>query len=100
MKTWYISSGQPYRFTIAADTRFCSPDYANDHIWELSIGQGEPPALSLQTTYGLRARQMRLFPRFVRKEIQLVDPQQFHHAPLFRLFTLTIFRYASHLFPA
>jgi hypothetical protein len=86
MKTWHISSGQAYRFTIAADTRFCSPDYANDHIWELSIGQGEPPALSLQTTYGLRARQMRLFPRFVRKEIQLVDPQQFHHAPVIQAF--------------
>jgi hypothetical protein len=86
MRTWHINSGNPSNFSIAADARFCSPDYANDHIWELNIGQGEPPALSLQTTYGLRARHMRLFPRFVHKEIQLSDPQQFHRPPVVQVF--------------
>jgi hypothetical protein len=86
MRTWHINSGNPSNFSIAADARFCSPDYANDHIWELNIGQGDPPALSLQTTYGLRARHMRLFPRFVHKEIQLSDPMQFHRPPVVQVF--------------
>jgi hypothetical protein len=86
MKTWHISSGNPSNFSIAADARFCSPDYTNDHIWELNIGQGDPPAVSLKTTYGLRARSMRLFPRFIHKEIQLSDPMQFYRPPVVQVF--------------
>jgi hypothetical protein len=86
MKTWHISSDDPTTFTIAADARFCTPDYNNDQIWEVSIGQGEPPSLSVQTTYGLRARRMTLFPRFIRKEIQLSDPIQFYRPPVVRAF--------------
>ena len=50
--------------TLAADMRFSTPNYVNDHIWEMEIGSGEPSALTLRTTYGLRARSMRIFPRF------------------------------------
>jgi hypothetical protein len=100
MKTWHISSNDPSSFTIAADARFCSPDYANDHIWELSIGQGEPPALAIQTTYGLRARKMSLFPRFVHKEIQLSDPLQFYRPPVIRAFYPNYIQLIFSPFPA
>ncbi len=57
-------------------------DPNNDQIWEWSSGTGEPPAAALQTTYGLRARGMRLFPRLVQKNIVLTDPNHFHRRPV------------------
>ena len=58
-----------------------STEYTDDQIWELSLSGGEPAALRLQTTYGLRAHWMRLFPRFVRGETARVDPNGFHTPP-------------------
>ncbi len=75
------ASEEPLRLTIAADARLCSPDYANDQIWELNTREGEPRTLSLQTTFGLRARGMRLFPSFIRKDQRIQDPQQFARPP-------------------
>jgi hypothetical protein len=69
------------RLSIAADARFCSPDYANDHIWELAVGSGMPDALSLQTTFGLRARSLRVFPRFLRRNAQATQPRSFARPP-------------------
>ena len=70
--------GRELNLSLAADLRMNPPDFLNDHIWELTFQGGEPPALMLQTTYGLRARCMRIFPRFIRKDKTLSDPAQFH----------------------
>ena len=67
--------------TLAADFRFSQPDFTNDQIWELRLQGGEPPAIVLQTTFGLRARWMRIFPRFIRKNKTYSDPAQFHLPP-------------------
>ncbi len=64
-------------YTLAADSRLGPTDYLNDQIWELAIGQGEPPSLALQTSFGLRARNMRIFPRFIEKEVIVNDPALF-----------------------
>ena len=81
MRDWYLGSGDPLALTLAADFRFCNPDYLNDQIWELETGNGDPPALSLYTTYGLRARSMRIFPRFSMGSQSASDPATFT-APL------------------
>ena len=52
-------------------------DYANDHIWELLPGSGEPAAIVLQTTYGLRARSIRLFPQFTESHQTVAAPAEF-----------------------
>ena len=57
-------------------------DPNNDQIWEWSSGAGEPPAVAIQTTYGLRARGMRLFPRIVQKNVAVTDPAHFHRKPV------------------
>ncbi len=75
------TSEEPLRLAIAADARLCSPDYTNDQIWELNTREGEPRTLSLQTTFGLRARGMRLFPSFIRKDQRVQDPLQFARPP-------------------
>lgn len=81
MRQWNLHAGDPLCLTIAADARLSTPDYCNDHIWELSIPGGEPPALALQTTFGLRAGWLRLFPRFVHDGVALSDPSAFARPP-------------------
>ena len=81
MRDWSLGSGDPLSLTLAADFRLCTPDYVNDHIWELEISSGDPPALSLGTTYGLRARMMRLFPRFTLGGQTVADPAAFPLPP-------------------
>jgi hypothetical protein len=81
MPALHLNSGDPLALTLAADIRSAHPDFTNDQVWELRMQSGEPPALVLQTTYGLRARWMRIFPRFLRKDKTFSDPAQFHTLP-------------------
>jgi len=86
MRDWTLGPGDPLALTLTADFRLCTPDYVNDHIWELDTGGGDPPALSLRTTYGLRARMMRLFPRFTLNGQTVSDPVTFPRMPRLRRF--------------
>jgi len=86
MREWHLGPGDPLYLTLAADVRLCSADYTNDHIWELELGSGEPPSLSLYTTYGLRARSMRIFPRFTEDGTSLCDPMAFATPPHLKRF--------------
>ena len=86
MHNWNLAPGDPLALTLAADFRLCTPDYVNDQIWELETGGGDPPALALRTTYGLRARLMRLFPRFTLGTQAVTDPARFHQPPHLRRF--------------
>lgn len=81
MRDWSLGQGDPLSLVLSADSRFGNRDYLNDHIWELSLDGGEPPGLSLSTTYGLRARSMRLFFRFAEAGKSVADPSGFHEAP-------------------
>jgi hypothetical protein len=87
MRDWSLAPGDPLCLTLAADSRLSIPDYLNDHIWELAItGGGEPSALSLQTTYGLRAKSMRIFLRFGENGKTVSDPAAFALLPTIRRF--------------
>ena len=79
-----LASGDPLQLTIAADARLTPPDYVNDHIWGLDLSGGDPSALGLRTTYGLRARLMRIFPRFIENGKAISDPAEFASAPRLR----------------
>jgi hypothetical protein len=81
MQEWKLTAGDPLSLTLAADARLTNTDYTDDQIWELNLGGGEPAALALQTTYGLRAHWMRLFPRFVYGDTGRTDPAKFHSPP-------------------
>ncbi len=86
MRDWSLLPGDPLSLTLAADMRLCKPDYLNDHIWELEIGGGEPASLAIRTTYGLRARGMRLFYRFAESGRTLTNPAEFQAQPRLRRF--------------
>ncbi len=81
MRTWNLSAGDPLHLTLAADARLGPTQYADDIIWELNLGQGEPPALAVQTNFGLRARWMQFFPVFYRAGMTVTDPAAFYRPP-------------------
>lgn len=86
MRDWSLGPGDPLYLTLAADARLCTPDYVNDHIWELEFGTGEPASLALHTTYGLRARSMRIFLRFSEGGSTVTDPKTFSKPPRLQRF--------------
>jgi len=86
MRDWSLAKGDPLSLFLAADSRLSIPDYLNDHSWELLLGGGEPAALSLRTTYGLRAKSMRIFPRFSENGKSVIDPAAFALLPTVRRF--------------
>ena len=81
MPNWNFTAGDPLSLTIAADARLSEPDYSDDQVWELHLSGGEPPALALETTYGLRAQRVRIFPRFILTDGQCCDPASFYSPP-------------------
>lgn len=76
-----FTAGDPVSLIIAADARLARTDYTDDQIWELSLSGGEPPALAFETTYGLRAQRLRIFPRFLLNDGQRSDPASFFSPP-------------------
>lgn len=85
MREWQLKAGDPLALTLACDIRLTPSNYCDDQIWELALGGGDPPALALQTTYGLRARLMRIFPRFILGEMAVSDPVEFAQPPVVSL---------------
>ncbi len=84
MREWNLGLNDPLHLVLAADARLGVVDYVDDHIWELDMTSGEPPALDVRTTYGLRARLMRLFPRFSEGGKSYANPAEFAAPPLVR----------------
>lgn len=82
MRTFNLRANFPLYLTLAADARLGQTSYTDDQIWELCLEGGDPLALALQTTYGLRARSMRLFPRFGEGYTALTDPGEFTSPPV------------------
>src|SRR3989304_245849 len=78
MRTWSLTFANPAPIRLAAPARLTSPSYVDDQIGEVTLGGGDPPALGFQTTYGLRARRMRLFPTIVVEGGHISDPARFH----------------------
>jgi hypothetical protein len=81
MRSWNLRPVDVPTLTLAADARLSTPDYTNDQIWELTLGSGDPAAVGLHTTYGLRARAMRIFPRFIEDDKVISDPSEFETPP-------------------
>ena len=74
MRNWSHKSRTPFPILLSSDIRFGPTDYSNDQTWELTIDKGEPPALALATTYGLRVKILRIFPRFLEGDVAIIDP--------------------------
>lgn len=82
MRTWNLAAGDPLCLILAADARLGKIDYANDQIWNVNWQTGAPPALAVETTFGLRARSFRIFPRFSEMDNQFINPAEFTSPPV------------------
>ncbi len=100
MRDWYLTQADPYALRLAADARLTPTDYTDDHIWELTLAGGEPPALALRTTYGLRARDMRIFPGFAEGAKVVTDPAEFVFSPAVRVSFVNYHRLTFEPLPA
>ncbi|MEK7324376.1 MAG: hypothetical protein AAB217_03855, partial [Chloroflexota bacterium] len=94
MRDWKLTQNDPLALRLAADVRFGPTDYADDQIWELTLTGGEPSAVAARTTYGLRAREMRLFPGFREGEALVTDPDQFSSPPVVHRFAVNRIEYS------
>ncbi len=83
MRDWHLQQGDIPSLILAADARLCTPNFFDDQIWELNLNSGEPAGLTLRTTYGLRATNMRMFPRFTEGDVAISDPAAFAEPPAF-----------------
>lgn len=87
MREWTFRPGDTLpNLVAAADARRCEARYTDDQSWELVLGRGEPPCLALQTTFGLRARSLRIFPRFGLGDSLIHDPADFLGPVIVRLY--------------
>ncbi len=86
MRQWHLTQSDPFTLRLAADVRLGATDYGNDHIWAITLAEGDPPALAVRTTYGLRAQEMRLFASFMENDRTVTDPAEFAVAPVVRSF--------------
>lgn len=75
-------SQQEFCRFLCADVRFGHLSILNDQCWALGTAIGEPQAVSLLTTYGLRAARMHIFPQFSVEDLVLRDPDKFHSHPV------------------
>jgi hypothetical protein len=82
MRRLHLSADDPLNLTISADARFSTPDYTSDITWTLNPGAGEPPALALESTLGLRALSLRLFPRFLHGFNDITNPVDYYRVPV------------------
>ncbi len=81
MQEWQLKRGDLLSITLAADSRFGVVDYTNDQTWELVFQSGEPLAVAVQTTFGLKARIMRIFPIFNNGNENVINPASFYRSP-------------------
>jgi hypothetical protein len=65
VRDWKLTATDPLTLRFAADGRLSRTDYTDDQVWELELGQGDVPALSIQTQYGGRVGLARLIPLLV-----------------------------------
>ena len=81
MRSWSLKAGDPRTLVLSADFRFCEPDYINDHTWEMEPGIGDTAVMGVRTTYGLRARTMRIFISFTLDGKKVTNPDKFFSPP-------------------
>ena len=71
----------PKEFILAVDGAFAAFDLENDQVWSVNLEGTHACPFCLQTTYGLRARSMCLFPEITIEHKPYNDPNIFHTQP-------------------
>ena len=82
MKEFSHQPGEPFSFILASDAALTSPDYFDDHIWELTQSEGEPAALVIRNLISaVGPGPCAFFQCFSRNGQITANPINFHRAP-------------------
>lgn len=84
--SWQLAAADPMALRLAADVRQFHTDYTDDQIWELVLGEGESPALVLETRYGGRCGLARLVPMWVVDGRVIYEAAAYAHQPTLHTF--------------
>lgn len=82
LRQWELDRDIAKALIIAADARLSRTDYADDQVWRLRLGEGESPALALQTKYGGRAGLVSLVPIWIHEGQSIYQAQTYYRAPV------------------
>lgn len=100
MRIWSLPLDAPLTLTLAADARSADFDPDNDQIWQLSVTENEPIGIAMESTYGLRAKNMRILGAFELEGSVLHDPEDFHSAARVLIWLPSYISLISRPFPA
>jgi hypothetical protein len=64
MRAWSLPLDAPLTLTLATDSGSADFNPDDDQIWQLRLSDSDPKGLELHTTFGLRAKSMRVLPAF------------------------------------
>ncbi len=82
LSRWLLNPTMPFSLHLAADVRLSSTDYNDDQVWELKLGEGEDPALALQTSYGGRVGLASILPIWTHDNRTVYETQSYAHQPV------------------
>ena len=86
MRRWQLDHSRPSSIYLTADARLSSTNYVDDQVWQLEIGQGESPALVLQTQYGGRVGLARILPMWIVNQTVIYQAQEYDTSPIIQYF--------------
>jgi len=87
MQHMAINNQGPKAFILALDGEFSSFDSENDQVWSLNLETADIYPFSLQTTYHLQAKSMRLFPNIIVNNQRLTQKEDFTLPPTVTSYT-------------
>jgi hypothetical protein len=99
LRQWRLSAQHPLALQIAADARLSATDYTDDQTWQVHLGSGESPALSLQTRYGGRVGLASLVPMFTLERRAIYQQQGYAQPPVITAFAPGYLRAEAKLTP-
>lgn len=77
MRVWSIPLDAPHILTLAADARSDDFNPDDDQVWRLMVSEHEPRGIALHSTFGLRAKSMRILSGFELNGEVRTDPDTF-----------------------
>ncbi|MFN2302098.1 MAG: MGH1-like glycoside hydrolase domain-containing protein, partial [Anaerolineales bacterium] len=77
----------PKAYILAADGQFASFNQKDDQVWSICLDATNKHLFHLETTYGLRARSMRLIPYFIYQNQAVTNETDFAQSPSIKHYT-------------
>jgi len=87
MQPLSLDRTSPNAFILVSEGEFLKYLPKKDQVWTLNLDTKDPQPFLLSTTYGLRAKSMRLFPYFIYQNQRISKPDDFVHPPKVTCYT-------------